>query len=105
MSAVAVGGWPPAPSSTSSANALEAALEAARNELRGDPNILGVRLGYRFENGWITDEEVVVVEVKGGESRRSAVRKNIPEQFNGIGVEVRAASLLEGLRAEGRPCP
>lgn len=96
----------PAPAHPSSAEALKAALAAARNALSGDPNVLEVRLGYRFQNGWITDERVVVVEVKADASGAAAPgKKSIPEQFNGVVVEVRTASLLERLRSEGVAVP
>lgn len=100
---VGQGGDQPPPPPPPPADA-EAALEAARKALGGNPDVGNVRLGYRFRNEWITDEQVIVVELKPAASR-DAGRASIPEQFDGVGVEVRSATLLEQLRAEGIAVP
>lgn len=92
--------------SSADSDKLQAALTFAREALRGNKDILEVRLGYRFKNGWITDEQVVVVEVKDDSARVPALGKeSIPAQFNGIDVEVRLAPLVDQLRAEGIALP
>lgn len=87
---------------------FEQALEAARVQLGGQPEVLDVRLGYRFKNGWITDEQVVVVEVREkrslSELRESGVPP-FPSQIMGIGVDVRTAGMVEQLQAAGVEIP
>jgi V8-like Glu-specific endopeptidase len=80
----------------------QAALMAARNALKGDEEVLEIRLGYRFIDDWITNERVIVVEMN--ESKK-LIREAIPEEFNGIPVEIRMAPLLDRLRAEGIAVP
>lgn len=82
----------------------EAALEAARTALRDVPNVLSVRLGYRFRRGWITDERVIAVEVKAKKDLpglREAGLPMIPSEFLGVGVDVRTAALAEQLEPFG----
>lgn len=86
------------------APSTEAALAAARKALAQNADVREVRMGYRFRNNWITDEPVIVVELKAG-AARAAVASSVPEQFDGIGVEVRSAPLLEQLRSEGVVIP
>lgn len=92
------------------------ALRAAQEALSGRPGVLEVRLGYRFKRGWITDERVIVVEVRQkldvGELRETGAPM-IPAQFLGVGVDVRTAALadqlehlgvdLEALEARAKP--
>lgn len=83
---------------------LDAAVRLARERLANDPNVLDVRAGYRFKNGWITDEPAVVVSVRTklpyAEVRSSGLTR-LPREINGIGVDVRAAPLAMQLRALG----
>jgi hypothetical protein len=82
------------------ADKYESALQAARDQLRGQPGVLDVRLGYRFRRGWITDERVIVVEVREKQSLpelRAAGKQLMPSQILGIGVDVRTAALAEQL--------
>jgi V8-like Glu-specific endopeptidase len=95
---------------------LGAAVQAAREAIKGYPGILDVREGYRFKRGWITGERTVVVEVRKkmekAELRVSGIPE-IPAQFLGVGVDVRTAALsdqlehlnvnLEALEAPPRP--
>jgi hypothetical protein len=55
-------------------------LEAARKEFSG-PGILGVRMGYVFQNGWITNQRAVVVTVQNKVSA-------IPETFQDYPVQI-----------------
>jgi V8-like Glu-specific endopeptidase len=98
------------------ATAIEAAVTAARQALKGHPEVVEVRAGYRFKRGWITGERVVVVEVRKKvdmEELRASGKAPIPPQFQGVGVDVRTAALadqlehfgvnLEALEAPPRP--
>jgi hypothetical protein len=80
------------------------ALAAARDALAGNPDVVEIRLGYRFKRGWITDERVIVVEVKEKLSvtaLRSAGKSPIPSHFLGVGVDVRTAGLRDQLEHLG----
>ena len=82
----------------------ENALQAAQQALAGQPDILEVRLGYRFKRGWITDERVVVVEVRKkltATELRESGRSMIPNNFFGVGVDVRTAALADQLEHLG----
>ena len=83
---------------------FDAALRSAQELVRSVPGVIAVRPGYRFKRGWITDERVVVVEVKEKlsvpELRASGVPL-IPPQIAGVGVDVRTAALPDQLEAFG----
>ena len=82
----------------------EDALRAARAALAGDPDVIEVRLGYRFKRGWITDERVVVVELREklpAAEVRAAGKRPIPPQILGVGVDVRTAALVDQLEHLG----
>lgn len=102
--AIGSGGALPAAVGTSAPDNFANALSATKESLAGDPDVVDVRLGYRFKRGWITDERVVVVEVKEKlsladvEARR---KKPIPPQIAGVGVDVRTAALPEQLEHLG----
>jgi hypothetical protein len=92
------------PPAATGVDALAAAVQAARESLAANPDVLDVRPGYRFKRGWITDERVVVVEMRKKVSP-SALRATgtpaVPSQFGGVGVDVRTAALPEQLGAIG----
>lgn len=82
----------------------ENALRVAREALAGDPDIIDIRLGYRFKRGWITDERVIVVEVRqklAPTELRAASRPAIPPQIAGVPVDVRTAALPDQLEHIG----
>lgn len=82
---------------------LADALAAARAALAGNKDVLEIRLGYRFRAGWITDEPAIVVVVREKKSipdLTAAGTPIIPNNFLGVGVDIRAPELrdvLEGL--------
>jgi len=83
---------------------LAKALAAARDALRGNRDVLDVSLGYRFKHGWITDEQVIVVEVKHKRLIPELVKAGatiIPNHFLGVGVDVRTGGILEQLAELG----
>ena len=91
----------PAPS-TPATDIYQAALQTARDQLRGQPGVLDIRLGYRFRRGWITNERVIVVEVQKKQSLpelRTSGKQLMPAEILGIGVDVRTAALVEQLAA------
>ncbi len=81
-----------------------AALQDAKARLGSNPDVLKVRAGYRFKNGWITDERVIVVEVKEKMSHGDLGRTGtapLPREVLGVGVDVRTAPLPDQLEALG----
>lgn len=86
------------------AGGIDAAVALAVTQLANDPDVLDVRPGYRFKNGWITDEEVVVVELRKKQSLAALAEQGkppIPSTYLGIGVDVRTAPLVDQLAALG----
>ena len=83
---------------------IETAVDIARRQFGADPQVLRIRPGYRFKNGWITDERVVVFEVREklsfGELQRAG-QTPFPRDVLGVGVDVRTAALPEQLLAIG----
>jgi hypothetical protein len=70
---------------------LNRAVAEARRRLAGHDGVVDVRAGYRFQNGWITDERAVVVAVSGRPGP-------FPEEILGVPVEVTPASLWDFVR-------
>ena len=92
------------PGTTSETGSVEEAVRAARQAVAVRSDVLKVRAGYRFKRGWITDERVVVVEVRKKLSPmelRAMSTTPIPMQFLGIGVDVRTAALPDQLEHLG----
>lgn len=103
-----VGSGVPAPGSAAPAtpgrDVREAALREARAMLAGRGEVIGIRLGYRFKRGWITNEHVVVVELKQKltpDELKAAGRLPLPTQILGVGIDVRTAPLREQLSSLG----
>lgn len=82
----------------------ETALEAAKRLLGADPRVLRIRRGYRFKNGWITSEPVIVIEVREKlpfDSLRAAGVSPLPREIMGVGIDVRTAPVPVQLSALG----
>ncbi|MEA2665955.1 MAG: hypothetical protein QOI11_2899 [Candidatus Eremiobacteraeota bacterium] len=77
--------------SPAAAGSIEAAVSAAREALIGRADVLDVRSGYVFKDGWITDERAVVVTVKKRLTPEELSAKGIdpvPARFAGYKVEI-----------------
>lgn len=86
------------------AEQFAAALRAAQQALANDSDVVEVRQGFRFKRGWITDERVIVVEVKEKlpvVDLHRAGKPLIPPQVSGVGVDVRTAALPDQLERLG----
>jgi len=99
------GGHPLAVSTgVAAATTVEDAVAEASRLLRGHPNVLRIRPGYRFKNGWITAERVIVIEVRSKldpASLASHGEAPLPKDVRGVGVDVRTAPLGEQLASLG----
>jgi hypothetical protein len=87
-------------SDVNSKDHYEQAVEQAKQALGSQPGIVKVRKGYRFRRGWITNERVIVVEVQEKQSLPDLKREGkqlIPQEFSGVGVDVRTAALGDQL--------
>lgn len=94
----------PSPDGPGAAEHFDAALKRAQALFAADPNVLKVRAGYRFKNGWITDERVIAVYVKQKLDRselQKAGASALPREVAGIGVDIRTAPLPDQLEALG----
>jgi hypothetical protein len=100
----ALGGAIDAGGSGAGPASIDAALEAARERFGSNPDVLRIRSGYRFKNGWITDERVIVLEVReklAFRDLRDAGVAAFPRELLGIGLDVRTAPLPDQLIALG----
>lgn len=98
-----------APAATASAATGLVASEAemlinAKNVLsnRKEKDVVDVRLGYKFENGWITKKRAIVVVVKERKSRAALEKENItaiPDQLGGYPVDITTPTIEELLAA------
>jgi phosphatidylserine/phosphatidylglycerophosphate/cardiolipin synthase-like enzyme len=66
---------------------LQEAAAQLKQQLEGVPGVAGVRLGYLFRDGWITDEKAVVVLTKGSEAL-AQVRPRVPQRLGAFAVDV-----------------
>ena len=73
------------------APALAAVLADAQEALGQRADVLHVRLGWLFRDGWITDEHALVVSVRRKltpAELHTVGREPLPETFQGLPVEV-----------------
>src|SRR5216683_4117549 len=80
---------------------IEQVLADNRQTLLAIPGVIGVRPGYRFKNGWITDEPCIVVIVNqklAASDVPSTVR--IPDRINNVDVDVAIASPVQQFVAQ-----
>lgn len=73
-------------------------LTEAKSEFMKISGVIGVRLGYVFENGWITKKRAIVVSVKKRLSRKDLEKSNIPTispSFKGYPVEVTGPTIAQ----------
>jgi|WetSurMetagenome_2_1015567.scaffolds.fasta_scaffold02787_3 V8-like Glu-specific endopeptidase len=76
----------------------EEILEQAKKELGSKDGVLNVRMGYVFENGWITKERAVVITVlkrKSDQDLKKECISPLPKKFMGYKVEVTGPTFEE----------
>lgn len=94
------------PKVVAQADDLGAVIDAAKWEFGKRSDVLDVRLGYVFKNGWITNQKALVVSVKQKRSPAALQEAKIsalPESFRGIPVEVTNPTLEDLIRLARGP--
>ncbi len=73
-------------------------IEAARSEFLKRPEVLQVRLGYKFQDGWITRERAIVVTVDEKKSQfdlQKSGRSALPQVFGAYPVQLTGPTLQQ----------
>jgi V8-like Glu-specific endopeptidase len=81
-------------------------LAAAQKEFAGRADVLKVRMGYVFKNGWITKDSAIVVTVRRRQTPAALREMRIgplPESFRGVPVEVTNPTIADMIRATQKP--
>src|SRR6188472_2984487 len=78
---------------------VRSAIRKHGKELRALPNVIEVRPGFKFTDGWITDQPAIVVTVlrKVTQSKLKP-KQRIPAEIDGIPTDVAPASPAEQLQ-------
>jgi pimeloyl-ACP methyl ester carboxylesterase len=76
----------------------EQVVKRHRTRLLTIPGVVDVRAGFRFENGWITDDPAIVVAVLDKNAIPADVHR-LSRRIDGVVVDVVPATPLEQLRA------
>lgn len=76
---------------------IDRLIEERGAELRR-PGVIGIRSGYRFSGGWITDEPAIVVTVRAKRRPEEIPAEEVvPRELSGVPVDVESAPPLEQL--------
>lgn len=84
--------------------AVEAAVIKARALLGRRDDVVAIRPGYRFEDGYITPQRAVVISVANKQALATLADRGVqplPKQIEGIIVDVTNATLSDVLAREG----
>ncbi len=88
----------PAPTAGNSETSESAILGKAKKEFLQRRDVLGVRMGYVFRNGWITNERGLVITVSGRKTIHELKKEGsspLPEKFMEYPVEVTGPTFEE----------
>jgi hypothetical protein len=80
---------------------IDQAVGEARARLEGRPDVLAVRDGYQFRNGWITPDPAVVVLLRD-RGPATPQELGLSSQVLGFPVEVRVAGPWDVAEAQGK---
>ena len=72
------------------------ALEQAKASISSIAGVMSVRAGYVFQDGWITNDQAIVVTVPAS---TNDVSRQVPESISGFPLQVRLASPLDYLES------
>ena len=82
-------------------DAIRKAIASDGSSLRTRSGVIDVRPGYRFKDGWITEEPAIVVVVRRKlRLDQVPVGERIPLEIQGVPIDVTSAAPVEQLRAE-----
>jgi phosphatidylserine/phosphatidylglycerophosphate/cardiolipin synthase-like enzyme len=101
MLARRVGSVPVKPAELTRFQEIEQVIAKNRQKLLAYPGVMGVRPGYLFRGGWITDEPCIVVVVNRkleDNGIDSSVR--LPESIDGVHIDVANATPVQQLVAQ-----
>ncbi|HYV91152.1 MAG TPA: phospholipase D-like domain-containing protein [Chitinophagales bacterium] len=73
-------------------------LNEAKSTFKNRTDVLNVRMGYLFENGWVTRKRAVVITVLKRKSIKELTKNNIPplpETFMGYPIEITGPTFEE----------
>ncbi|MBK8255897.1 MAG: hypothetical protein IPK82_24920 [Polyangiaceae bacterium] len=69
------------------------AVRECEQDLLQNPNVISVKPGFKFKDGWITSQPAVVVTVRRKQPRNELAKEDLlPIEIGGIPVDVRPAS-------------
>jgi hypothetical protein len=91
---------PPQEPAAAAPPSLDRAVGEVRDRVKGRSEVLTVRDGYLFRNGWITPDPAVVVVLRD-RAVGTPQDLGLPSRVGGFPVEVRAASPWDIAAAEG----
>jgi hypothetical protein len=94
-------GRPGEPSQASAPATVSQAVGETRERLKDRKDVLTVRDGYAFRNGWITPDPAVVVILKDRAAATSQ-ELGLPTKLGGFPIEVRVASPWDIAEAQGK---
>jgi hypothetical protein len=81
-------------------SSIEAAVADIRAKLAGRDDVLNVRDGYKFQDGWITSERAVVVVLKDQAGTPEGL--GLPAKSGGFPIDVRAADPWDFAEAQAK---
>lgn len=105
-----LGSTPVKPEEQARFQAIGQVIARNRQQLLSIPGVIGVRAGYRFKDGWITDEPCIVTIVNRKlEPSEVAQAARIPDKIENVDVDVAIATPVQQFVAEamrqGRSVP
>lgn len=84
---------------------IQQVIRQRGDELRSKPGVIALRPGYRFSNGWITDEPAIVAIVRRKQAPDAlSDDEMLPAEIDGIPIDVAPATPLQQLMASS-PTP
>ena len=78
--------------------AAQSACDRNRARLLKYPNVVDVRPGYKFQDGWITSIPAVVVTVLRKDDANALGDKALPSDLDGVPIDVAPATPLQQLQ-------
>jgi hypothetical protein len=77
---------------------VKRAIQANLGELRGLDGVVAIRPGYKFEDGWITNEPAIILSVDPEVLADPAKAASFPTAADGVPIDLTPATPIEQLR-------